>query len=54
MRKLYGRDVLMADVVAGRVPLPPEVRLAWDVKLRDRLPSLPQCSSSGSCVFALP
>ncbi len=28
MRKLYGRDVLMADVVAGRVPLPPEVRLS--------------------------
>jgi len=34
MRKLYGRDVLMADVVAGRVPLPPEVRFEWRVQLR--------------------
>ena len=27
MRKLYGQDVLMTDIVAGRVPLPPEVRV---------------------------
>ena len=54
MRKLYGHDVLMADVVAGRVPLPPEVRcFEWHVQLRGLLPGRsPQRSSRGARVHA--
>ncbi len=46
MRKLYGQDVLMSDIVAGRVPLPPEVRIVPWLSLccMGLLPSKCTCS----------